>query len=188
MGRDIALGILYGYKGLLQVVAILFAFSTRKVKVKGLDDAKYIAIAVYVTSIVTAIIIVATYTLYDYRNALSVVLSIGILVGATVILILVFVPKVSKSSSSIMYIYLTELHLMFLHQMVALRKDPEGTSIFSKQQPASSSHSHPHSKRFSLSGTKPTQDNSTTSEVESLRKRVNELESQLAAMKESESS
>lgn len=97
--RDIALGILYGYKGLLQIVAILFAFSTRKVKVKGLDDAKYIAIAVYVTSIVTAIIIVATYTLFDYRNALSVVLSIGIFVGATVILMLVFVPKVSESSN-----------------------------------------------------------------------------------------
>ena len=94
-GRSIALGILYGYKALLQVVAILFAFSTRKVKVKGLNDAKYIAIAVYFTSIVTAVIIVATYTLYDYRNALSVVLCSGIFVGATAILILVFIPKVS---------------------------------------------------------------------------------------------
>ena len=101
-GRDIALGILYGYKALLQIIAILFAFSTRKVKVKGLDDAKYIAIAVYVTSIVTAIFIVATYTLYDYRNALSVVLSIGILVGATVILMLVFIPKVSKITYNIL--------------------------------------------------------------------------------------
>lgn len=100
--RDIALGVLYGYKGLLQVVAILFAFSTRKVKVRGLDDAKYIAIAVYVTSIVTAVIIVATYTLYDFRNALSAVLSTGIFVGATVILILVFVPKVSAVCSKYM--------------------------------------------------------------------------------------
>ena len=72
--------------------------------------------------------------------------------------------------------------------MVALRKDPEGTSIFSKQQPASSSQAHPHTKSISRSGTKATQDLSTTTEVESLRKRVNELESQLATMKESESS
>ena len=93
--RNIALGVLYGYKGLLQVVAILFAFSIRKVKVKGLDDAKYIAIAVYVTSIVTAMIIVATYSLFDFRNALSIVLCTGIFLGATSILMLVFIPKVS---------------------------------------------------------------------------------------------
>ena len=92
--RDIALGVLYGYKALLQIIAILFAFSIRKVKVKGLDDAKYIAVAVYVTSIVTAVIIVATYTLYDFSNALSVVLCSGIFIGATIILLLVFVPNV----------------------------------------------------------------------------------------------
>ena len=92
--RDIALGVLYGYKALLQIIAILFAFSIRKVKVKGLDDAKYIVAAVYVTSIVTAVIIVATYTLYDFSNALSVVLCSGIFIGATIILLLVFVPKV----------------------------------------------------------------------------------------------
>ena len=92
--RDIALGVLYGYKALLQVIAILFAFSTRKVTVKGLNDAKYIAFAVYVTSIVTAVIIVATYTLYDFSNVLPFVLCSGIFIGATVILLLVFIPKV----------------------------------------------------------------------------------------------
>ena len=93
-GRDIALGVLYGYKALLQIVAILFAFSIRKVKVKGLDDAKYIVTAVYVTSIVTAVIIVATYTLHDFSNALPVVLCSGIFIGATSILLLVFIPRV----------------------------------------------------------------------------------------------
>ena len=94
-GRAIALGVLYGYKALLQVIAILFAFSTRKVKVKGLDDAKYIAIAVYITSIVTVVIIVGTYTLYDYRNAFPLAICSGIFVGTTAILMLVFIPKVS---------------------------------------------------------------------------------------------
>ena len=93
--RAIALGVLYGYKALLQVIAILFAFSTRKVKVKGLDDAKYIAIAVYITSIVTVVIIVGTYTLYDYRNTFPLVICSGIFVGTTAILMLVFIPKVS---------------------------------------------------------------------------------------------
>ena len=68
--------------------------------------------------------------------------------------------------------------------MVALHKDPEGSTIFTKQQPASSSHSHSHSKRMSLSGTKGLTDHSTIGEAETLRKRVSELESEIAAKKE----
>ena len=86
---------LYGYKGLLQVTALILAFRTRKVKVKGLDDSKYIAAAIYISSIVLAVIIVATYTLTDYINAFPAVEGAGFLLGTTMILVFVFVPKVS---------------------------------------------------------------------------------------------
>lgn len=92
---DITLGILYGYKAAVQVVALIFTFSIRKVKIKGLNDANYISIAVYVTSIVTAVIIVSTYTLKDYINVYAAVFSCGFIIGTTVILMLVFLPKVS---------------------------------------------------------------------------------------------
>ncbi len=93
--RDITLGILYGYKAVLQVVSLLFAFQIRKVKVKGLNDAKYIAAAVYVTSIILAVILVCTYTLDEYVNIYPSVVGLGLLVGTTAILILMFVPTVS---------------------------------------------------------------------------------------------
>ena len=83
-GQVVVYAVLYGYKGLLQSVALLLAFRIRKVKVKGLDDSMYIAASIYVTSIVLAVIIVSTYTLRDYVN-----------VGTSVILGLVFVPRVS---------------------------------------------------------------------------------------------
>ena len=92
--RNIFLGILYGYKMVLQVIALVLAFSTRKVKVKGLDDAKYIAAAIYVTSIVLAVILVATYSLNEFVNAFPALFCTGFLIGTTVILGLVFVPKV----------------------------------------------------------------------------------------------
>ena len=95
-GQAVLFSILYGYKGLLQVIALILAFRTRKVKVKGLDDSKYIAAAIYVTSIVLAVIIVATYTLRDHVNAYPAVVGIGILLGTTMILMLVFVPRVSS--------------------------------------------------------------------------------------------
>ena len=87
--------VLFGYKGLLQVIALILAFRTRKVKVKGLDDSKYIAAAIYVTSIVLAVTIVSTYTLMDYVNVYPAVVGIGFLLGTTMILALVFVPRVS---------------------------------------------------------------------------------------------
>ena len=92
--RNIFLGILYGYKMLLQIIALLFAFSIRKVRIKGLNDAKYIAAIIYVTSIVLAVIIVATYTLNDFINGFAALFCTGFLVGTSTILILVFVPMV----------------------------------------------------------------------------------------------
>ena len=70
------------------------AFRTRKVKVKGLDDSKYIAVSVYITSVVLAVTTISTYTLIDYVNVYPSVVGIGILVGTTMILGLVFVPRV----------------------------------------------------------------------------------------------
>ena len=90
------LGILYGYKMILQVIALVFAFATRKVKLKGLDDAKYIAGAIYVTSIVLTAIVVATYSLMDFVNTFSAILCTGYFIGTTSILGLVFVPKVGE--------------------------------------------------------------------------------------------
>ena len=93
--RNIALGILYGYKAILQIIALVFSFSIRKVKVKALNDAKYIAAAVYVTSIVTAVIIVSLYSLKAFLNLYAALFSLGFLIGTTVILVLVFIPKVN---------------------------------------------------------------------------------------------
>ena len=42
--------VLFGYKGVVQILALLLAFRTCNVKVKGLDNSVYIAASVYVTS------------------------------------------------------------------------------------------------------------------------------------------
>ncbi|CAI7989809.1 Gamma-aminobutyric acid type B receptor subunit 2, partial [Geodia barretti] len=95
-GQVYLYAILFGYKGILQVLALLLAFRTRNVKVKGLDDSVYIAASVYVTSIVLTVIIVSTYTLREYVNAFPAVVGMGLLLGTTTIIGLVFIPRVSK--------------------------------------------------------------------------------------------
>ena len=92
--RSITLGVLYGYKAVLQVVSLLFAFQIRKVKVKGVNDAKYIAAAIYITSIILVVTILSTYTLVDYVNGYVAVFGLGLLMGNTAIVALVFLPKV----------------------------------------------------------------------------------------------
>ena len=98
----IVYGVLFGYKGVLQVLALLLAFRTRNVMVKGLDDSVYIAASVYVTSIVLTVIIVSTYTLRDYVNAYPAVVGMGLLLGTTMIVGLVFIPRVRKSCPMVM--------------------------------------------------------------------------------------
>lgn len=92
--RDIALGILYGYKAALQVGALVLAFQIRKVKIKGLNDAKYVAVAIYITSVILSCVIVSTYSLRDYVNTYAMVLGVGFVIGTTMVLALVFVPRV----------------------------------------------------------------------------------------------
>lgn len=91
---------------LLQIIALLLAFSIRKVKVKGLDDAKYIGAAVYVTSIVLAVVIVATYSLIDIINWFAALFCTGFQFGTTTILFLVFVPLVmtKETHSSLVFL------------------------------------------------------------------------------------
>ena len=96
-GQVVLYAVLFGCKGLLQALALLPAFRTRNVKVKGLDDSVYIAASIYVTIVVLAVIIVSTYTLMDYVNAYPAVVGMGLLLGTTAILGLVFIPRVRNS-------------------------------------------------------------------------------------------
>ena len=94
MIRNICLGLLYSYKCVLQVFALYFAFQTRKVKVKGLNDAKYIAVMVYVVTIVLVTTLVSNIALTDYVNIHTVVYCVGLAISGSVILGLTFIPKV----------------------------------------------------------------------------------------------
>ena len=92
--RDIWLGIVLGYKALLQIAALFIAFGNRKVKVRGLDDSQSITAAIYVSSIALVVIIIANVTINDYVNLFACIFATGILVITSVILGMVFMPLV----------------------------------------------------------------------------------------------
>ena len=92
--RSPFLPILYGYKALLQLVAIVLAFTTRKVKVKGVNDSKYVTVMICITSVILAVCFVSTFVLSDYVNLIASLFGLGLTLGTTAVVALLFVPKV----------------------------------------------------------------------------------------------
>ena len=89
--------IIFAYLILLQIVGIILAFQTRKVKINVLNDSKVVTILIYISSIVLVVIVLVTFILRNYINVSAAVHSGGVIVLATVFLLLIFVPKVSTN-------------------------------------------------------------------------------------------
>lgn len=92
--QNVFIPILYGYKGLLQLIALLLAFRTPNIKVKGLDDAKFIISTVYMTTISIVLVMMASFALREYLNIYTAIITIAVFFSTIVILGLVFIPKV----------------------------------------------------------------------------------------------
>lgn len=89
------LGVSYAYKLLLQFVAIYFAFQTRKVKVRALNDSKEIAVIIYVTSLILIGLVGILFAVGSTHPNINVaLLSLGRITYPTVILVFIFIPKV----------------------------------------------------------------------------------------------
>ena len=82
------------YLAVLQIVGILLAFQTRKVKVHGLRDSKFIAAIIYISSIVLVVLALVVFALRVYINTGAGIYASGVLVLTTTILFLIFIPKV----------------------------------------------------------------------------------------------
>ena len=95
-GHNIVIYLLYGINGFFQIIALIFAFSIRKVNVKGLDDSRFVISSVYVGS-VCLVILMASIGLNHYVNYYAVTKFTAIFIANTSILLLMFMPKVKHN-------------------------------------------------------------------------------------------
>ena len=93
--RFIFLGITFGYKIVLQVIAIILAFSIRKVKIKGLNDSKETSAIIYIASIILVVVMATSLALRGFINVSGTINSLCLSTASTVVLGLIFIPKVS---------------------------------------------------------------------------------------------
>ena len=92
---------IFTYLAILQIIGMLLAFQTRKVKFKGLNDSKFVATIIYISSIVLIALALVTFALRTYINIRTGVFVAGILTLTTIFLALNFVPKVRNSKSKV---------------------------------------------------------------------------------------
>ncbi|XP_064388323.1 gamma-aminobutyric acid type B receptor subunit 2-like isoform X2 [Halichondria panicea] len=110
--RTVTTAIIYGTIAILQICALFMAVKTRKVQIKGLNDAKHIAAIVYLASLVSLIQLIATFTLRNRVNTYPVVVATSVVLVTMIMQGLVFIPK-----------------------MLNLYRDPDGNHIFSVNDP-----------------------------------------------------
>ncbi len=95
---DIWLLLTYIYFGLLQLIGIILAIQTRKVHIKLLNDSKFVAVLIYISSILLLLLGIVVYLFSSYLNATEIVFSGAYLLAATLFAGLGFVPKVGVVS------------------------------------------------------------------------------------------
>jgi gamma-aminobutyric acid type B receptor len=87
------IAIMFFTKFLIQVAALFFAIKTRKVKIKVLNDAKWIGIIIYITTVILTGLVIGAIALRTFINADAAVYSFCLIVGTTVVLLILFIPK-----------------------------------------------------------------------------------------------
>ena len=75
-------------------MGIVLAFQTRKVRLQGLRDSKYVATIIYISSISIVVMALVTFALENYINVGTGILAVGIFLLTTMFLVLIFIPKV----------------------------------------------------------------------------------------------
>ena len=95
------LGLSYAYKLFLQAIAMYFAFRTRKVRIRALNDSKAIAAAIYITSLIlVALVGIDLASDATLPNVNIAFVGFGRLVYPSVILGFVFIPKVRSDENN----------------------------------------------------------------------------------------
>ena len=99
--------ILLVYKAVELVFSLIFAFETRKVKVKELNDSKIIVFSVY-TIVVSAIALIPMILLLqDKPTVLYAVIGTVCLLTATILLAIIYVPKVMLENYANLRMYIS---------------------------------------------------------------------------------
>nr|XP_024216938.1 gamma-aminobutyric acid type B receptor subunit 1 isoform X2 [Halyomorpha halys] len=92
--HNIWLGLMYGYKGLVLVFGLFLAYETRSIKVKQINDSRYVGMSIYNVVVLCLITAPVTLVIASQQDASFTFVSLALIFCCFLSMALIFVPKV----------------------------------------------------------------------------------------------
>ncbi|XP_058799200.1 gamma-aminobutyric acid type B receptor subunit 1 isoform X2 [Phymastichus coffea] len=92
--NSVWLGIIYSYKSLVLVFGLFLAYETRSIKVKQINDSRYVGMSIYNVVVLCLITAPVTMVIASQQDATFVFVSLAIVFCCFLSMALIFVPKV----------------------------------------------------------------------------------------------
>ncbi|XP_014214316.1 gamma-aminobutyric acid type B receptor subunit 1 isoform X2 [Copidosoma floridanum] len=92
--NNIWLGLMYGYKGVVLMFGLFLSYETRSIKVKQINDSRYVGMSIYNVVVLCLITAPVTMVIASQQDASFVFVSLAIVFCCFLSMALIFVPKV----------------------------------------------------------------------------------------------
>lgn len=91
-------GLVYSYKGLILVFGLFLAYETRSIKVKQINDSRYVGMSIYNVVVLCLITAPVAMVIASQQDASFAFIALAVIFCCFLSMLLIFVPKVSFSS------------------------------------------------------------------------------------------
>ncbi|XP_012146878.1 gamma-aminobutyric acid type B receptor subunit 1 isoform X2 [Megachile rotundata] len=92
--NNIWLGLMYSYKGIILVFGLFLAYETRSIKVKQINDSRYVGMSIYNVVVLCLITAPVTMVIASQQDASFAFVALAIIFCCFLSMALIFVPKV----------------------------------------------------------------------------------------------
>lgn len=89
-----AIGLIYGFKGLILVFGLFLAYETRSIKVKQINDSRYVGMSIYNVVVLCLITAPVAMVIASQQDASFVFMALAVIFCCFLSMLLIFVPKV----------------------------------------------------------------------------------------------
>lgn len=92
-------GLVYGFKGLILVFGLFLAYETRSIKVKQINDSRYVGMSIYNVVVLCLITAPVGMVIASQQDASFAFVALAVIFCCFLSMLLIFVPKVSSPHS-----------------------------------------------------------------------------------------
>lgn len=97
--RCLRSGLIYGFKGLILVFGLFLAYETRSIKVKQINDSRYVGMSIYNVVVLCLITAPVAMVIASQQDASFVFIALAVIFCCFLSMLLIFVPKVGSIST-----------------------------------------------------------------------------------------